>query len=273
MKRILKTLLPYAVAFLLSFVVYASQSRLDSHHEIRFVTDSPEFLPKGGTLKWLSMGHRGMLADWIWIHSVLYYGRRSLDEDNPYLEYSEQNNPGELNQLKREIPEPDIENPIQQELHHLLYQYKNVGLVDYIYPMLDRETTLDPYFIFPYIFGSVYVLMDTGEIDASLNLLWKGRKANPRRWEFPFYLGWIHWVYLNKPEATYEFLRDAVTLPDCPEHILILFSNFSKNLDKVDITERYLHGLIESADNIEFREQIQTVLNAMKDISQKSDLQ
>ena len=80
-----------------------AQSVLDRHRDIRFEDPRPVFLPRGEVIKWLSMGYRGLVADALWISSVIYYGRRVVDEDNRYLAYARER--GDDIAFGRHVPE------------------------------------------------------------------------------------------------------------------------------------------------------------------------
>jgi len=265
MKTVFKKFIFVLVMSMMVIVVNKTRSALDRYREIRFVDNRPVFLPKGKTLKWMSMGYRGLVSDWLWIQTVIYYGRRVMDEDNPYFKYSEEhgNLDKEMEAVEKAYP---LEEPllnINEELRHVLYQGKSRGLVNYIYPMLDRVTTLDPHFIFPYIFGGVYLLMDTGDIGAAQRLLDKGYKANPDRWEFPFYLGWIEWMYKGNLQSTNQYLLEAVSREGCPDYVGRLLTGISMNLGRTELTRAYLEGLIGSTDNPEIHERIGILLEQM----------
>ena len=251
----------------LGFTVHWTQRAMDRHRVIRFVDKRPVFLPRGEVLKWLSMGYRGLVGDWLWIRSVLYYGRRVVDEDNPYYVYAEEKGDleEELKGREQAPSAPESVLDIRERLKHILYQHDSRGLVDYIYPMLDRVTTVDPHFILPYLFGGVYVLMDTGEIDAAQRLLEKGYRANPSRWEFPFYLGWVEWMYGGNLQRTAGYLSEAVGKEGCPFYVGQLFVGLSRDLGHTEVTRLYLEGLIESTDNPEIRERIEELLQQMTD--------
>jgi len=247
---------------LLGFVVFQTQSALDRSRTIRFVDTRPVFLPKGEVLKWLSMGYRGLMSDWLWIRTVLYYGRRVMEDENPYFEYAVRTGSleAELNKVRAISAPQDTMLQLNKELAHLLYRGEHRGLVVYIYPMLERITTIDPHFIFPYIFGGIYVLMDTGEVDAAQRLLEKGLRANPERWEFSFYLGWIEWMYKGNLERTNQYLMEAVGKEDCPEYVGSLFTGLSRRLGHEDMTKLYLESMLESTDNPDVRKRIQELI-------------
>jgi hypothetical protein len=262
MRSLLKKIAFVLIVCFLGFVVIRTQTVMDKNRAIRFVDRRPVFLPRGDVLKWASLGYRGLVADWLWIRSVLYYGRRTADGDNPYYRFAMKSGSidEELRTVKTATSVPDSMTGIGAELRHLLYQQNNRGLVEYIYPMLDRVTTVDPHFIFPYLFGGVYVLMDTGEIASARLLLEKGYRANPDVWQFPFYLGWIHWMYLGDVEKTYAYLSEAIGKVGCPAFVAELFAGLSKNLGKNELARRYLEGLLESTENPEMRGRIEKIL-------------
>lgn len=262
MRRWIHTTLFICLIAVSGAAVHLTQRAMDEHRTIRFVDARPVFLPKGEVLKWLSMGYRGLMSDWLWIRTVLYYGRRVMDDDNPYYVYSAErgNLEEELGGVRRTPTPLDSIYHLNEQLKHILYQGSNRGLVDYIYPMLDRVTTVDPHFIFPYIFGGVYVMMDTGEIEKGLRLLEKGYEVNPDRWEFPLYLGWIEWMYLGNLEKTTRYLLEAVGREGCPEYVGQLLAGLSKELDRVEMTKLYLESILKSTDNPEVRAYIEDLL-------------
>ena len=289
MNRLLKAVALFLTISSLGFVIYRSQVVMDRHRSIYFVDRSPVFLPRGEVLKWLSMGYRGLVADWLWIRCVLYYGRRVVEEDNPYFQYALRTGnfsregqtlskaeeesyvgmkPRHLEDMSDEMSgKPtydsaplDSVSGIRKDLEHLLYRKKMRGLVEHIYPMLDRVTTIDPHFVFPYIFGGVYVLLDTGDDDAALKLLEKGRDANEDRWEFHFYLGWVNWMYKGDMEKTRNDLLKAVGKKDCPDYVGDLLEGISKEMGKNELTRLYLEGLLESTDNPDIQERVKELI-------------
>ena len=126
--------------------------------------------------------------------------------------------------------------------------------------MLERLTTVDPYFTFPYIFGGVFIMMETGEITAAQRLLEKGYQFHPNKWEFPFYLGWIHWMYRGKLEVTQKYLLEAVRCQGCPAYVGNLLLGLSRNLGREEFASLYLKSIHESTDNPEIREQVSELL-------------
>jgi len=262
MKAFLKKAVFVVVLCCLGFLIHRTQWVLDKSKRIHFVDTTPVFLPRGEVLKWMSMGYRGIVADWLWIRCVLYYGRRAIDEDNPYYIYMlEKGNPEKEFEAIRTPPESK-ETPSypRGDFRSALARRSSLGLVDYIYPMLDRLTTVDPHFVFPYIFGGVYILIGTGEKEDAMDLLKKGYVANPSRWEFPLYLGWIEWWFFENKEKTQEYMLQAVSKKGCPTYVPGLIVSLSRNIGRTEFAKLYLEGMLKSTENPEVRKQIEELL-------------
>jgi tetratricopeptide (TPR) repeat protein len=110
----------------------------------------------GNTLKRMSLGFNGLVADWYWMRSLQYVGRKIL------------NNPGEI--------EIDNLKPLDMRL---------------LYPLLDTATTLDPQFLVAYKYGAV-VLPAISE-EQAIKLIKKGMEQNPDDWRLYQHLGYIYW--------------------------------------------------------------------------------
>lgn len=265
--RMLKKGLIVIALVICAWIVHRSQTELDRTRFITFRDENPVMLPKGEVLKWLSMGYRGLVSDWMWIRCVLYYGRRVREEDNPYYRLAlakGEEKPVPVKQFQGETPGMDSLDTMGKQLRHLLFQGEDAELVRAIYPLLDRITTLDPHFIFPYLFGGIYVLMDTGEIEESKKLLEKGYRNNPDRWEFPLHLGWLYWMYFADLDSTVRYLEEAVSKSGCPDYVYGLLEGLSLRLNRTLITRQYLEGLVETTDNPEVRERLQNILDHLK---------
>jgi hypothetical protein len=247
--------------------VCAIQYSMDRHRTVSFVDTRPVFLPNGRLLRWMSMGYPGFAGDILWIRSVLYYGRRIQEDENPYLQYALKMGTlsAELERVRRSNDVVLPSNPGLEELQKRLFNgFQSRGLVDYIYPMLDRVTAVDPHFEFPYLFGGVYVLMDTGDLDDAEALLQKGLRENPGSWKIAFHLGWYYWMYRGDTEKSRVYMQKAVSVPGCPEFVFSLLQGVTRQAGSLELTIGYLKGIMESTDNLEMRDKIQQTLNALE---------
>ena len=257
---------PIALLVLLALGVNGLQRALDAHRSIRFVDRTPVFLPNGKLLRWMSMGYSGLFGDWLWIRSVLYYGRRTVEDENPYFVLAERRNSleSEMSGVRRNAPAFMRNARVSKMLPPNLLKFESRGLVDDIYPLLDRVTTVDPHFTFPYIFGGVYVLMDTGDLEDAEALLKKGLLQNPDSWQIPFYLGWISWAYRGDPALSREYMIQAVDKPGCASYVYNLLGGVTREANQEAVTRSYLRGILESTDNPEIRNRIEAVLKNLE---------
>jgi hypothetical protein len=97
---------------------------------------------------------RGLVADWYWIRSLQYLGRK-LQQGTIALDRASTVN-------------------------------SNV-----LAPLLDLTTTLDPKFTAAYEFAAV--VLPTVDVDAAIALARKGLAANPEAWELHQQHAYIHW--------------------------------------------------------------------------------
>lgn len=132
----------------------------------------------GAPLKRLSLGFGGLVADWYWMRSLQYVGRKLI------------NAPGDL-------------------------QLDDLKALDLklLYPLLDTATTLDPQFTAAYEYGGI-VLPAINEDDA-IKLLRKGMENNPSYWRFHQYLGYIYWKRGDFKTASAVY-REGARIPGVP---------------------------------------------------------
>lgn len=127
------------------------------------------------TARRMSLGFNGIAADWYWVRSLQYVGRKALAAGSGFS----LDNLGAL----------DI---------------RNLG------PMLEHATTLDPQFLAAYEFGAV--VLPSIDQAAAVRLLEKGVRENPSEWRLYHNLGYIHWQagrYREAGEAYAEGARVA----------------------------------------------------------------
>jgi tetratricopeptide (TPR) repeat protein len=132
----------------------------------------------GAAARRLSLGFNGLLADWYWMRSLQYVGRKVIAQ-------------GEKVQLD------------------------DLGALDLklLYPLLDTATTLDPQFLAVYEYGGV-VLPAISEEDA-IKLLKKGIENNPSEWRLYHHLGYIYWQRKDYMAASETYAAGA-KLPGVP---------------------------------------------------------
>lgn len=132
----------------------------------------------GNKAKRLSLSFNGLVADWYWMRSLQYLGRKVIQ---------------------------NRENVQLDDMRSL-----NLTL---LYPLLDNATTLDPQFMAAYEYGGM--ILPAVNADDAIKLLNKGIKENPNAWKLYHYLGYIYWKHGDYETASKTYSNGA-KLPDAP---------------------------------------------------------
>jgi hypothetical protein len=91
---------------------------------------------------------------------------------------------------------------------------------DFLYPMLDLTTALDPDFEVAYRFGAVFLAEEypagAGRSDLALRLLQKGLEAHPTQWQYAQDIGFVYYWWRNDYVTAAEWFRRAAAMPHAP---------------------------------------------------------
>ena len=130
------------------------------------------------TAKRISLGFNGLAADWYWMRSLQYVGRKIIAaEGNASLD--------DLSQLDLKL----------------------------LAPLLENATTLDPQFLDPYEYAAV--VMPAIDVQQAIRLTRKGIDANPNAWRLYHHLGYIYWQQHDYTTAADVYRRGA-DIPGAP---------------------------------------------------------
>jgi tetratricopeptide (TPR) repeat protein len=130
------------------------------------------------TAKRVSLAFNGLAADWYWMRSLQYVGRKVL-----------------------EMPESVELDSLEQLDLKLLPQ------------LLDTSTTLDPKFMEPYEYAAV--VLPTVNVQEAIRITRKGIDANPNAWRLYQHLGYIYWQQRDYLSASDTYGKGA-QLPGAP---------------------------------------------------------
>ena len=120
----------------------------------------------GSRFKGFAFGAEGLMADWYWMTSLQYIGKKvsSIGLENLDLE--------------------DM-RPLNPRL---------------LYPYLNNATDLDPQFIAPFSYGAT--ILPAIDAQQAIALTEKGIANNPSAWRLYQYLGYIYWRVGNYEKAS-----------------------------------------------------------------------
>ena len=137
----------------------------------RSTTENLLYVRSPEAMKRLALSYDSLLADLYWIRAVQHYGGTRLSTD-PNKRY------------------------------------------DLLYPLLDLTTSLDDRFNIAYYYGSTFLAEPPpggpGRPDLAIALLEKGLRAQPDKWEFAQWIGFVHyWWRQDYQQAAAWFSRAA----------------------------------------------------------------
>lgn len=180
-KRQRHKLIVLIVVIVAGFGIVTSLSRwIDARRPpIDTALEEEKLYTNGETAKRISLGFNGLIADWYWMRTLQYVGRK-------IVRFQDAN-----------VPLDDL-RALNLEL---------------LYPLLDTTTTLDPQFIAAYEYGGVVLSAING--DDAIKLLRKGIAANPREWRLHQHLGYIYWKRGEYDTASSVY-GDGAKLPGAP---------------------------------------------------------
>jgi tetratricopeptide (TPR) repeat protein len=136
-------------------------NRIDANRQTPASASAPEELYlTGPTAKRLSLAFNGLAADWYWMRSLQYVGRKAL--------HFQDTHPGKLS-------------------------LNDFGAFDLrLLPALLRlSTALDPQFMAPYEYGAM--ILSTFNSEEAIALLSYGIQQNPNEWRLYQHLGYVYW--------------------------------------------------------------------------------
>jgi len=126
---------------------------------------------EGKTARRMSLGFNGLAADWYWMRSLQYVGKKIINVDNVQID--------SLAQLNLKL----------------------------LAPLLDTATTLDPEFLDPYEYAAI--VLPSVNVDEAIRITKKGIDANPNAWRLYQHLGYIYWQQQNYQAASETYGRGA----------------------------------------------------------------
>lgn len=185
---------------------------LDSHRlPTNAKAEEEQLYLTGTTAKRISLGFNGLAADWYWMRSLQYVGRKVIDvPDN--------------------IPIDDLGK-------------LNLKLLA---PLIDTATTLDPAFIEPYQYAAV--VLPNIDPQAAIRLTKKGIAANPSAWRLYQHLGFIYWQQKNF-QAAGEAYDQGSKLPAAPPWMVAMKAKMANEGGSRDLAREIYSRIYEQAEN------------------------
>lgn len=164
-----------------------------------------------------SLGHdfRGLIADWYWINSLQYIGKKLINSTEKI----------NINDLR----------PLNPRL---------------LYPMLDTASTLDPKFITVYSYGAA--VLPAIDNQQAIKLLEKGIAANPDEWRLYHNLGYIYWQLKDYKKAS-ENYDEGSKKPNAPNWLKQMSANMQAEGGSREFARQVYKQMFETAEDEQTR--------------------
>lgn len=159
----------------------------------------------------LSLAFNGLAADWYWLRSLQYLGRKSAAHTESYA----------LDDL----------GPLGVR-----------GLA----PLLEQATALDPQFMAAYDFGAV--VLPAVDDARAVRFVERGIRENPRAWRLYQHLGYIHWQAGRYAEAS-EAYRAGAGVEGAPRWMEALAAQVQVYGGSRDTARQLYRRMFEEADD------------------------
>lgn len=199
--------------------------------------EEPLYL-NGPAMKRLTLAFNGVAADWYWMRSLQYVGRKIVN-------YEDKGNGNfDLNDLSsldlRLLPS-----------------------------LLRMSTTLDPQFLEPYYYGAL-ILPDLNP-DEAISLLDSGIAANPDKWRLYQHLGYIYWQRRDYEKAS-EVYAAGAKIPGVPPWMFAMSARMKAEGGAGQAArEMYLH-LSEASDDVNVKQMVEKQLMRLDSIDERDKL-
>jgi len=208
---------------------------LDSHKP---PTDSKieeeQLYLNGTTAKRMSLGFNGLVADWYWMRSLQYVGRRVIEgRENIQID-----NLGQLN-------------------------------LKLLAPLLDNATTLDPQFMEPYQYAAV--VMPNIDLPQAIRIARKGIAANPSAWRLYQHLGYIYWQQRDF-QAAGEVYAQGAKLPGAPTWMEGMKAKMAVEGGSREVAREIYGRMYEQASDLSVKEMARRRLLQLYSLDQRDGL-
>ena len=163
------------------------------------------------TARRMSLGFNGLVADWYWMRSLQYVGKKIINVD-------------------QNVPIDSLAD-------------LNLKLLA---PLLDTATTLDPEFLDPYEYAAV--VLPGVDVQQAIRITQKGIDANPSAWKLYHHLGYIYWQQKDFQAAS-DIYRRGSQIDGAPQWMTAMTAKMAADGGSRETArEIYRHMYDQSAD-------------------------
>ena len=192
----------------------------------------------GPAMKRLTLAFNGIAADWYWMRSLQYVGRRVVSYEDTHSGNFDLNSLSSLD--LRLLPS-----------------------------LLRMTTTLDPQFLEPYYYGAL-ILPDLNP-DEAISLLNHGIAANPDKWRLYQHLGYIYWQRGDYNKASDVYAAGA-KIPGVPPWMIAMSARMKAEGGAAQAAREMYTHLSESSDDLKVKEMVEKQLMRLDSLEDRDKI-
>ncbi|NIM19527.1 MAG: hypothetical protein GTO51_04000 [Candidatus Latescibacteria bacterium] len=136
--------------------------------------------------------------------------------------------------------------------------------LSYFEGLIDIVTTLDPHFIFAYVFGGLVVSSDIGAFDSGIEILQRGMMNNPTSWQLPFEIGFLYYIGLANTILAARYFDLASRIPGSPDITRRFAAFVYSQAGHKETSIRMWEELIENTDEPYMKELAERYIEKLK---------
>ena len=185
-------------------------------------SDDETLYVSGPTARHLALGFNGLAADWYWMRSLQYVGRKIVHFD---------------------------------ETHDARVTFSSLADLDLrlLPSLLKVSTTLDPQFMAPYEYGAM--ILPEINSDQAIDLLNFGIAANPNAWRLYQHLGYVYWKRHDYQKAS-ELYTTGGKLPGAPPWMLAMGARMKAEGGSPNSAREMYQHLYDSSTDKDVRDMV-----------------
>jgi len=186
------------------------------------------------TAKRISLGFNGLAADWYWMRSLQYVGKKILAQDG----------------------KASLDDLSQLDLKLLA-------------PLLENATTLDPEFLDPYEYAAV--VLPAIDVQEAIRITRKGIEANPNAWRLYQHLGYIYWQQHDYAMAAEVYGRGAA-IPGVPPWMQAMKARMAAEGGSRDTAREIYTRMFEQSADEKVKDMARKRLLQLDSLDQRDEL-
>lgn len=196
--------------------------------------EEPLYL-NGPAMKRITLAFNGVAADWYWMRSLQYVGRKIINYEDAHAGNFNLNDLSSLD--LRLLPS-----------------------------LLRMATTLDPQFLEPYYYGAL-ILPDLNQ-DEAISLLNYGIAANPDKWRLYQHLGYIYWQRDDYHKAS-EVYAAGAKIAGAPPWMLAMSARMKAEGGAGQAAREMYAHLSEASDDLNVKRMVEKQLMRLDSVEER----